>query len=227
MKSFVITLTDVPESVASANRCIETARNHGLDDVQIFDAISPRNCDPLDKMKSEGLSTEKFENNQFSRYLNCISCFLSHYSLWEKSVKQNESILILEHDAVFVRDFNQVPINKFSKTGLLSIGKPSYGKFRTPNKVGINKLTSKKYLPGAHAYIISPDAAREIIQFAKKRMPQPTDVFLHIERFNWIKEFYPWIVEVDDHFTTVQIQQGCKVKHNYQKDPNNYQILDI
>ena len=40
MKSFVITLMKVPESVKMAERCIESAANHGIT-VSMFEAVTP------------------------------------------------------------------------------------------------------------------------------------------------------------------------------------------
>ena len=36
-----------------------------------------------------------------------ISCFVSHWYLWQKCVKLNEMILILEHDSRFIKSYLQ------------------------------------------------------------------------------------------------------------------------
>ena len=46
-------------------------------------------------------------------------------------------------------------------------------------------------------------------------MARPTDVFLNIESFPWLEEYYPWPVKADDSFTTIQNEFGCYAKHNY------------
>jgi len=207
MKAFVITITDFDLSVKAANRCIDSAKQFGIN-VDIFDSITPKK-NPL-----ELLQTYEIDENDFytihSRKLNGICCFLSHYSLWKKAIELNETILIFEHDAVMTDKFD----TNIQFNGLLSIGKPSYGSFKIPEKHGINKLTSKKYLPGAHAYLIKPDAARKLIEQSKIKA-KFADTFINIDTFPWLEEYYPWPVLCDDSFTTVQDNLGCKAKHNF------------
>ena len=137
----------------------------------------------------------------------------------------NENILILEHDARFIK--KREPFLRFYD-GVLSIGKPSYGKYFIPRKEGINPLTSKRYLPGAHAYLVSPFAADQMIREARNGIPRPTDVFIHTQTFPWIQEYYPWFVEVEDTFTTVQSKEkGCKSKHAFRLNEKNYKIIDV
>lgn len=209
MKSYVIAITDFEPSMKSADRCIDSAKKFGID-VSIFDAITPSK-NPLGLLKSYEISETDFDT-PYSRKINATCCFLSHYSLWMKSVEDNESYLIFEHDAVMVDKFDMnVNFNM-----LLSIGRPSYGKYNTP-KVGINPLTSKSYLPGAHAYVIKPAGAKELVKHSKIAAA-PTDVYINIKTFPWIQELYPWPAICDDSFTTVQVKKGCEAKHNYNND---------
>ena len=157
----------------------------------------------------------------YSRYENALACFCSHHMLWNLSLARKEPILILEHDAVFISDPKLDELN-FDK--LLNIGKPSYGQFDIKNNPGIYPAFSKNngaYLGGAHAYIVKPDAAIELINKAKEKA-FPTDIFLSRKTFPWIQELYPWPVIANDSFTTIQNEKGCIAKHNYNKD---YKII--
>lgn len=208
MKSYVITITDLDRSLEVANRCIASAKNFGLD-VEIFKAITPK--DNVYKIaQDKGINLSGFDE-RYSRKENAIACFLSHHSLWSLSVETNEDILILEHDAVFISEFDFN--TKFR--GILSLGKPSYGRYSTPQR-GVSPLTSKSYLPGAHAYIVKPNAASSLINMSKV-LSKPTDVFIDRRTFSFIDEFYPWPVEVRDTFTTVQKTSGCVAKHSYKE----------
>jgi GR25 family glycosyltransferase involved in LPS biosynthesis len=209
MKTYVITITDNEFSKSAADRCVASAKNFGIE-CEYFEAITPKH-DPEAIAKKKNIPTHAF-NNVYSRYLNCLSAFLSHYSLWERSFKTSSEILILEHDAVFV---DKIPDVSFDR--LISIGKPSYGKFNTGKFLGVNPLFSKPYLPGAHAYIIKPSGAAELI-IKSKSDSGPTDVFLNLNNFPWLQEYYPWPVEVRDSFTTIQKEQGCIAKHTYDKE---------
>jgi len=46
-------------------------------------------------------------------------------------------------------------------------------------------------------------------------MTRSTDIFLNLDWFPWLQEYYPWPVEARDNFTTIQNQTGCLAKHNY------------
>jgi GR25 family glycosyltransferase involved in LPS biosynthesis len=208
MKAYVITITSLSESIEIANRCINSGKQFGID-IEIFPAITPKDY-IFDLVKRYNININGFDE-RFSRKENAIACFLSHYSLWKLCADTNENLFILEHDAVIV---NTIDMNMNFK-GVLSLGKPSYGKFNIPRN-GIGPLVSKDYLPGAHAYMIKPKAATDLINRSKLKAI-PTDVFIDRRNFPWIEEFYPWPVEVHDSFSTVQKLTGCIAKHNYKE----------
>jgi glycosyl transferase family 25 len=206
MRAFVITIKDNPKSVEMADRCIKSFLRHNGDSIEQFDAITPeKQCFSLAHKK--GIPVKNFLE-KYSRYENCVSAFLSHYSLLEKCIELNEPIIIFEHDAVV-----KAPIPKMPFNGLVNIGKPSYGKYLMPG-LGLGKLVSKQYLPGAHAYAITPRGAQAIIEESVMNA-RPTDVYLNNRLFPWLEEYYPWPVECDDSFTTIQNETGCLAKHNY------------
>ena len=214
MKSFVITIKDIPQSVQAAERCIASAKDYNIL-VEMFDAITPKD-NPLKILEEKGINPEGLRS-EYSRFENCAAAFLSHYSLWEKCADDRQDYLILEHDAVFV---NKIP-DVFTYDKLVSFAAPSYGKHNTPNKLGIGPLTSKPYLPGAHAYLLNKEGAKILIEKAKTKAA-PTDVFINLQNFPWIQEYYPWAVEAQDSFTTIQKDKGCLAKHSYKE---GYKII--
>ena len=215
MKSFVITIEQNQESLTAAKRCIQSANRSGLDCV-MHKAITPSDG-PETIAESLGIPTTNFKN-VYSRYENCLSAFLSHHSLWSLCVTLNEPIIIFEHDAVVISDVpTAAPFNK-----VMNIGKPSYGKFNTATSIGVSNLFSKPYFPGAHAYMIKPIGAKELIEKAKTHA-MPTDVFLHKDTFPWLQEYFPWPVNCWDNFSTIQAERGCLAKHDY--DKNTYKLV--
>lgn len=214
MKAFVITIKGHEKSEQVADRCIQTAKDFGLNVVK-FDAITPAD-DITSICAREVIPMNRFVG-QYSRLENSVSAFLSHYSLWKKCVQQNEPFVIFEHDAVVN---NPIPTTLPKYVG--NIGKPSYGKFVTPSN-GWEKLTSKPYFPGAHAYIVTPQGAKLLIDAAPFNA-MTTDIYLSLSRFDWLEEYYPWSAEAQDTFTTIQNVTGCLAKHNYD---SNYDIEDV
>lgn len=214
MKSFVITIKDLPKSVEYAQRCIDSMPDYN---VQMFDAITPKD-DPISMAEERGIPVERFKE-VYSNFENCISAFLSHYSLWEKCIEDNTEYQIFEHDAVRVGNLPRF----IDYIGCISLGAPSYGNYKTPSMLGVNKLTSKKYFPGAHAYRLKPQGAKALTTVAKD-IASPTDVFLNLDTFPWLEEYYPWPVVAKDNFTTIQNTNGCHAKHNY---GTNYEIIRV
>jgi len=209
MKAYVITIKDNHRSVQAAERCIRSAAQYGID-VKMSPAITPKDK-PVKMFEDRLLPIGNFikDAERYSRYENGLSCFLSHYCLWQQCSALNEITMILEHDAVFV---DKIPTFHFDK--VISLGRPSYGKWNTPSKLGVNPLTSKQYFPGAHAYLLTPNGANDLLCEGLFNAA-PTDVFLNLKNFSWLQEYYPWPVEAQDSFTTVQKEAGCYAKHNY------------
>ena len=190
----------------AAERTISSAAKFGLS-VEKFKAITPHDK-PLAIAEKEQIPIKGFIE-RFSRFENCLSAFLSHYSLWQKAAKENQHLIIFEHDAVVV---NNIP--PLLSGDIVNLGKPSYGGFNAPMTLGEGPLVSKQYFPGAHGYSITPRGAEALISKAKLSA-QPTDVFINTAHFNKLTEFYPWPVEARDSFTTIQNNMGCTAKHNY------------
>ena len=212
IKAYVITIMDNKRSLQVAKRCVKHAAYYGID-VELFEATTPKDK-PIKMLKNRKIKPAGF-TEVYSRPDRCMSAFLSHHRLWEKCAEENnEPYIIFEHDAIMTGQLGIMPRIHWDAPVLDSIGAPSYGKFNTPSKLGLNKLMSKQYLPGAHAYIINPQAAKALIDRAKIDA-SPTDVFIHNDRFNFLHELYPYIAEAKDNFTTIQKEQGCLAKHGY------------
>lgn len=215
MKHYVITILDNEQSVKAAERCIESAARYGLE-VEKFKAWTPKD-DIKQLMVNQQISEKGFENNKYSRQENCMAAFMSHYTLWQKTIELKQEVTIFEHDAM-VLDF--IP-DMILHQGCINLGKPSYGRWNDPLMFGVNPLTSKRYFPGAHAYRVNPKGAKLLVQAAKE-FAQPTDIFLNVDRFPWLEEYYPWQCVANDTFTTIQRQEGCLAKHQYNKE---YKII--
>ena len=140
------------------------------------------------------------------------------YSLWEKCAKGNENFVIFEHDA-FVH--SPIPVN--AKFGyVMNIGQPSYGSYNTPSVLGVNPLTTKRYFGGAHAYMVTPAGAQLLVENAPLHA-RPTDIYMNLATFPWLQEYYPFVADARDSFTTIQVERGCTAKHNFRDE---YEIID-
>lgn len=218
-EAYVITIPELARSVKAAERCIKSAAVYNLE-VQKFAAITPKD-DPNGQFKLRSIPTTYFEE-VYSRRINCMAAFLSHFSLWEKCVLSGKNTVIFEHDAIVTGD---VPVKaKFDH--FMTFSKPSYGEYNTPTTLGVNPLTQKRYFGGAHGYIVSPTGAWVLIE-AAQRFARPTDIFLNRENFPSIQEYYPWVCEARDSFSTIQNVAGIQMKHGLKNHGNNYELLNV
>lgn len=209
MKNFVITIRDNDRSVNAATKCIDSAAKFGLE-VDYYEAFVP--SESKEFIKEQKINDQLFNNSPFSRVDNAKAAFCSHFSIWQMVSETGEEATIFEHDAIVVDNIPEMHYD-----GCISLGKPSYGKWVTPRSLGTNPLTSKKYFPGAHAYRINPKGARQLIERARLEAG-PTDIFLNLDSFPFLQEYYPWPVEVRESFSTIQKVEGCVAKHMYNKD---------
>ncbi len=214
MKAYVITLRGNINSVQSANKCIDSGRKFNLD-IQKWNATTPED-NPIEMAKARGIDPDKFRE-VYSRQENCIAAFMSHYSLWEECAKGDEKFVIFEHDAVMIDSLPPAFPNY-----VMNLGHPSYGQWKKPQQLGINPLTTKRYFPGAHAYMITPAGGRLLVENAPM-YAKPTDVYMNLDTFPWLQEWYPFIAEARDGFTTIQVEAGCQAKHNWKE---GYEIID-
>lgn len=218
MISYIITMLNNSKSVNASKKCTESAKQFGYYPI-IFKAITPED-DPIKIFEKDNLPIDKFKiDSRYSRLEPAMCCFLSHRELWKLTIKKNQAILVLEHDAIFK---NKIP-NEVVFSNFVNVGKPSYGNYRTPKREGIYELFSKQggYLPGTHAYVVSPDGAKQLLNYAQ-HSPAPADLFLNKDNFPWLQECYPWPVEADDSFTTIQKVEGSAAKHNFNE---KYEII--
>ena len=208
INAYVISIFSIKESMQAANRCIKSAKEFGID-VKKFKAFTPDD-NPITKLREKGIDASGMKE-VYSRMERAAAGFLSHLTLWEKCANDCVKYLIFEHDAVVV---DKIPVTApFEK--VMTIGKPSYGKFKTPATLGVGPLIHKRYFGGAHAYMLNPDGAKELVLKAKSGKAIPTDVFLNLDNFPWLQEYYPWPAEAHDSFSTIQNTNGCLAKHNY------------
>lgn len=230
MKAYVITLPNHEYSEQKAQRCINTAKEIGKITVEKFDAVKKEQA--KDVMLSFGLQWTWANNNKSHTIcpitklkqhpykganLNAkIGCSMSHYLLWKRCVELDEPLLILEHDAVFIRRFPN-----FDFTGICQINDPNGAgkngrrlseKMIEQNKHGVSPKTSNTTDPlvpdglaGNSAYVIKPWAAKEAINKTAEVGLWMNDALLCIQLFPYLEEYFPFITKVEQEVSTSSI----------------------
>lgn len=124
-----------------------------------------------------------------------VACFLSHFNLWNKCANRNETIMILEHDAVFIQKYPKESIPSY---GAVSINDPRGATRKSevfhsalqnakgsviPCPYVDDDLLVPQGLPGNSAYIITPKFAKEVIKFIEDYGAWPNDATLCRQNF--------------------------------------------
>lgn len=226
MKAFVITLFNDKYSVQSAENTLKTARQMNDDlHIEMVRAVTP------DKIKDTTYSypvegeTSVYEGMTLIGYKakdigKKIACSLSHMNLWNKCVQLDEPIMILEHDAVFIRKFRPSKIlNGIEDGDVLMINDPRgatrrgmvYHENIIKNDKGIHLVegvnTPEETVPdglaGNSAYVITPAAAKKAIELQSSIGIWPNDALLCKQLFpEKLKSYYPYITRVEQRRST-------------------------
>jgi hypothetical protein len=150
--------------------------------------------------EASGMTLEGYRTNSLSKV---FACLVSHAKLWLRCVQMNESIMILEHDAIFTRKFN--PDFNWDG-GVLGLNDPRGATFNSAqyhlaiankgkgvhNAPYVADVSRPQGLAGNSAYIIKPFAARELLDKLKETGGWPNDALMCNQHFNWIKVLYPY-----------------------------------
>ena len=140
---------------------------------EYFDAINKDNVLPFFDINRLKIGKDK----KLKSSLGTMGCFASHYSLWHKTVTNNATSIILEHDGVIIRDFKDIveqvhdvchldPHDPYSTTYFDDVqrdGKLIVQPYRRAEDK--KKQSTGGYFRGAYGYILTPVGAQKLINF--------------------------------------------------------------
>ena len=210
MKAFIITIPGHEDSQTHAERCIQSVINtYSEIDIEKFKAITPETMWKVDwkwpytKKKTcptTGLLLKAYKTYDMNKRIAAAG---SHYRLWQKCIELNEAIMILEHDAIFTRQF--IP---FEFDGLaISINDPDHATFNSKLYNNINNSGAQEVpwvadqtipqgLPGHSAYIIKPQGAKQIIELQNNIGWWPNDAIMCKQLCPWLQVYKPYYTKV-------------------------------
>lgn len=226
MKAYIISMVNNHDSTVGARKVIQSI-NLSKSNIQpfIFPAVTPDTLDETHKQLfgksavpniSWTYPTKESENRydirtglQLSYYptkdiRKRIACTLSHYSLWLHCYQIDEPIMILEHDASFIREFDYSKLQGKFTGDILGLNNP-IGATRRASK--FDEIVRKKYsdrwdklkkypivdvmetpwidnqmvpqgLAGNSAYIIKPEGAAALIALTAENGLWPNDAIM-------------------------------------------------
>ena len=220
MKAFAIIVPDNEMSLSGFENLKTSYEKHGHNKgIEAFHAV------PLDKVFSyssgngltwnypwEGKTTDLKTGLIKSAYPTAdknkrISCFLSHWYLWQKCVKLDEMICILEHDAIFIKKMPSDRTFKNSMFDIIGINDPSMATRKSKlyhDKIlenanffqpvpTIDEFNVPQGLAGNSAYVIKPSGAQKLLDLAIEHGMWPNDALMCKQLINTLgvtRNFY-------------------------------------
>lgn len=203
MEVFAIVIKDNKISENGYNRLVESSKQVNNEfDILKWNAITPETVDKF--MMNAGLTWnypwqgshhDKTTNLIKSAYTTAnpkarIACAASHYCLWSESAFNDTTMLILEHDAMFIEKLDFDPSD--TNANIIGINNP-IGATRRANlfhsKIQESELPFQlvpiidddkipQGLAGNSAYILKPNGAKKLLELVDKHGLWPNDAIM-------------------------------------------------
>ena len=121
-----------------------------------------------------------------------ISCFMSHWYLWQRCIKLDEMILVLEHDSRFIKKLAADSTFERAPYDIIGINDPSMAtrksklyhdmilereEFFQPVP-RIDEFNVPQGLAGNSAYVIKPEGAKQMIELTTEHGMWPNDALM-------------------------------------------------
>ena len=208
-------------SLSYAERCLQSIQDTESDiEATLFDATTPETIFPVAWTWPTGKKITCSKTNllltPYKTYDNNkrIAAAQSHYKLWKHCVGINEPIMILEHDAIFTHKF-EAPSTTLN-VGAYSINDPKGATFKSKDysnklKEGFNTVpwvapeNIPQGLPGHSAYVITPWAARDIIEKQDSIGWWPNDAIMCKQLCEWLYVYKPFFTKTQGTKSTTSL----------------------
>jgi len=215
--AYIITLKDNVNSLKYSAQCQESCKHVGMP-YKVWDAYNGLNNPIIVPDHSKGcsvMSMLKITDHYLTR--GEVACALSHISLWVHCAKIDKPIVILEHDTVMVKKFDQhQSYNSIVYLGGSEWAQQGWKMYPIPPHAseGPNHL----FICRAHAYSIDPAMAKNLISHViKMGICAPLDIMLRADLFNITHQgLYAYDVMSDKTDTTIKARpfDGRTTKRN-------------
>ena len=205
MKAFAIVVPDNKTSMAGFQELNDSYDKYGHNDgLQMHEAISVDKVEMIAAGNGlnwnypwEGKVSDLKSGLIKSAYTTAdprkrISCFVSHWYLWQKCVKLDEMILILEHDSRFIKKLPADSTFARADFDIIGINDPSMATRKSKlyhdmilERVDffqpvprIDEFNIPQGLAGNSAYVIKPKGAKHMLDLANEYGMWPNDALM-------------------------------------------------
>lgn len=173
-KSFIIHLSKIESSLESALILQKDLKNIDID-AELFEGTYGHEAEKLIKKENRSVHNINFKGNEIDERgigkamrPGVIGCFYSHYRLWKKCVKLNETICIFEDDVKIIRPL--IPI-EFKDILVTVLGAKKNRKYIHYLQDPQGEPKAEEYynssMPGTPGYMITPQGAKKLLNCYK------------------------------------------------------------
>ena len=185
MEAYIITLKNNNLSTNAANICAKSCRDHNIIPYfwEGFDGTGNELKTPKHLKGQAHVMFPSINNTKMT--LAQIGCFMSHYSLWCWCIFKKHPIIILEHDALIIKEYNNHKYpNIINYLGINEqLDNPNI-----PPYVSIEGY-NHKFIRTMGAYSIDPIMAKNLVSYViKEGITKPTDVTLRLDYFSIVQD---------------------------------------
>ena len=220
MKAFAIVVPDNKISMSGFSELNESYEKYGhAEGLEMYEAIELHKVEgfcggnglvwnyPLEGQISDiksGLIKSAYQTADLRKRM---SCFLSHWYLWQKCKTLDETILILEHDARFIKKLPADSTFARANYDIIGINDPSMATRKSKvyhDKIlerseffqpvpRIDEFNIPQGLAGNSAYVIKPEGAKLMIKLTQEYGMWPNDALMCyqlVPRLGVTRNFY-------------------------------------
>jgi hypothetical protein len=199
-KAYIVRIEGNSLSETKAERCAESCDAVGQK-WEYWDAYNGIS-DPIIVPKHNGqfINLLKVTDHYMTR--GEVACALSHISLWVKCVEQDKPIVILEHDSVMVKAYNQHAVfNSICYLGNCEQAHEGWAIVPTPPHASEGQ--NKHFIARAHAYAIDSAIAKNLLSHVLKYgISAPLDIMIRADIFP-IHQMGIFAYDIKDADTTI------------------------
>jgi hypothetical protein len=204
--AYIIYMPQVPISVQMSQRCLDSCKqvNQKAELFEGFDGTS-----------GEIKVPKHLENQSWVKWLKVtdhfqspteVACSLSHIALWVKCMEEDVPLIILEHDAIFVKPYN---IHNFYNA-ICYLGCHEQLNKDVSFKIPIHSTINHNwhFINRAHAYCIDPQVAKRLfLNVLDRGIFETSDVMIKCDDVAIIQDgFYAY--DKSDNITTLKHKDG-------------------
>lgn len=204
MKAIVIYVENHKGSISQAKQCIKSCKRFGYDPMTLKGSTPDNMKIDFPYPEVEDARVRIFKKENYKKYLAKKACFSNHIRIWKHVIKSNEEVLVLEHDAIAIKKWDNPKYDEALVLNMKSAMSRSIAHAVKPpdsayKKEGIqdirdsgskliynrnNHYKGSFMMPGTASYAITPQGAEKLLKALETHGWEQSDYFVNTHNIN-------------------------------------------